>query len=898
MKRNRGFLLFLFIAGLLILVSGLITFNLYIDWLFFGEVNFLVVFKNIISTKIIAGILFSMSFLAFYLLNTFIAMKAKFPPRNLHIFGDTVYPVKTFSMDKPVRVLTLLGGILIAFFIFLFGASKWEEILLFINRLDVGISDPIFNKDLSFFLFTIPLLESLKGFAGLVIALTMIATLTGYLFRGGIAVSERNISISPVVKKHLALFGIFISFILALGFYINAYRLLFLDHGFIFGAGYTDIKARLFTLRLLIPLTLITGISLMIAFLNGRFKWAILPAGVTLLVYIGGIIVYAPLLQQFKVAPNELELERPYIENNIRLTRFGYGLERIELKPFDVSYDLDMKDIARNDATIKNIRLWDHGPLLKTYSQLQQIRPYYRFVDVDNDRYSINGEYMQVMLSPRELSYDDLPSKSWINERLVFTHGNGIALGPVSRITSEGLPEFTIKDIPPASGADINISRPEIYFGELSNDYVIVKTKVQEFSYPTSAGNVYTMYEGTGGVELSSFLKRVLFATKFNTSKIFLSTDITPESRILFYRNIRERLNKIAPFLIYDADPYLVISDDGGLFWIMDAYTASKRLPYSTPLNKNINYLRNSVKAVIDAYNGGVRFYISDPEDIIVRVYAKAFPDLFRELEEMPEDLKSHIRYPQGMLEVQARMFTLYHMTDPKVFYNKEDLWEIPAYAGKPMQPYYTIMKLPEEEKEEYILLIPYTPAKRDNLAAWLAARCDTPNYGSLIAYVFPRDRLVFGPRQINARIDQDAYISQQLTLWGQRGSEVIRGSLLVIPIEDSLLYVQPLYLSASDRGGLPELRRVIVAYENNVVMEENLDLALRRLFSHVPHDPLRITPKELPGEKIRRSSPDELAKEAMRVFERAKQLQRQGDWAGYGEELKQLEDLLRRLAE
>ncbi len=895
MKRNAGFLLFLFIAGLLFFVVGLITFNLYIDWLFFKEVNFLIVFKNILSTRIIAGLLFSVSFLAFYILNTFIAMRVKFPPRNLHIFGDTIYPVRTFSMDKPVLILTLLAGIVLAFFIFLFGASRWKEILLFANRLDVGISDPVLNKDLSFFLFILPLLESIKGFAGLVIALTMIATLAGYLFRGGIAISERHVSFSPVVKKHLALFGIFISFILAFGFYIDTYKLLFSDHGFIFGASYTDIKARLLTLRLLIPLTLVTGISLTVAFLKGWFKWAILPVGIILFVYIGGFIVYAPFLQKFKVAPNELELEKPYIEHNIRLTRFGYDIDRIELKSFDVSYDLDMDDIIRNNATIKNIRLWDSDPLLKTYSQLQQIRTYYKFVDVDNDRYTINGEYMQVMLSPRELSYDDLPSKSWINERLVFTHGNGIAMGPVSRITREGLPEFIIKDIPPVSGADLKIIRPEIYFGELSNDYVIVNTKVKEFSYPTSTGNVYTRYDGRGGVEISSFVRRIMFAIKFNTSKVFLSTDITPESRVLFYRNIRERLNKIAPFLIYDADPYLVISDSGRLFWIMDAYTASRNLPYSMPINRNINYLRNSVKVVVDAYNGSVQFYyVSDPEDVIVKVYSRAFPGIFNPLKEMPEDLKRHIRYPQGMLEVQARMLALYHMTDPKVFYNKEDLWEIPTYTEKPMQPYYTIMKLPGEEKEEYILLIPYTPSKRDNLAAWLAARCDVPNYGNLIVYIFPRDRLVFGPRQINARIDQDAYISQQLTLWGQIGSQVIRGSLLVIPIENSLLYVQPLYLSASDRVGLPELRRVIVAYENKVIMEEDLDLALKGIFSKEKLKPL----KETPVEEMQRLPQGELAKEAMKVFERARQLQRQGDWAGYGEELKRLEELLRKLSE
>jgi uncharacterized membrane protein (UPF0182 family) len=494
------------------------------------------------------------------------------------------------------------------------------------------------------------------------------------------------------------------------------------------------------------------------------------------------------------------------------------------------------------------------------------------------------------MLSPRELSYDDLPSKSWINETIVFTHGFGITVGPVSRISREGLPEFIIKDIPPVSSADINIKNPDIYFGELSSDYVIVKTKVPEFNYPTSEGNIYTSYQGNGGVKLSSFFRKAAFAMKFNTAKLILSSDINPESRILYNRNILDRVRRIAPFFLYDSDPYIVISEDGRLFWIVDAYSVSNMVPYSKPLNNKINYIRNSVKVVVDAYNGTVKFYISDSDDVVIKVYNAIFPELFTPLSEMQDDLRKHIRYPKGFLQVQATMYSTYHMTDPKVFYNKEDLWEIPAYGDKLIEPYYTIMKLPEEKKEEYILLLPYTPSKRDNLAAWLAGRCDEPNYGKLIVYTFPRDRLVFGPRQIDARIDQDSYISQQLTLWGQRGSQVIRGSLLVIPIGSSLLYVQPLYLAAEDKGGLPELRRVILAYENNVVMEENLELGLQQLFGG------RITlptkEKEIKGVSI-----DELAREAVQTFERLTELQRQGDWAGYGEQLKKLGQILKKMS-
>ena len=894
MMKNPRVFLFIFIAAVVIVIITLGVFNLYIDWLFFEETHFLSVFKTILSTKIATGLLFSMAFLAFYMINILAANRIDFPQRNISILENTIYQDRIPQFQKSAKVIVLLGGLFFAVFVGMFGASKWEEILLFKNRLDVAIKDPIFSSDISFYFFTLPLIETLRRFLSLTIFITLIVTLVNYFLRGGIVITEKSISLDYRIKKHIGVFGLFIFSILAFGFYIDTYKLLFSDHDVIFGAGYTDINARLFTLRLLTVFTAITGVVFISSLFKGSFKWAVFPAGLTALIYIGGIIVYAPALQKFKVAPNELELEKPYIEHNINFTRFGYDLDRIQLKSFDVSYDLDARDISNNDATIKNIRLWDNNPLLRTYSQLQQIRTYYKFIDIDNDRYTINGKYMQVMLSPRELSYDDLPSKTWINERLVFTHGNGLAMGPVSRITKEGLPEFILKDIPPVSDADIRVTRPEIYYGELPNDYVIVKTKTQEFSYPTATGNVYTKYEGTGGIQLSSFLRRILFAVKFNTSKIFLSSDITQESRILFYRNIRKRVNKIAPFIIYDSDPYMVISDDGRLYWIVDCYTVSKYLPYSTFVNRDINYIRNSVKTVIDAYNGDISFYISDPKDIIAKVYARAFPGLFKPLAEMPQALRKHIRYPQGMLEVQAQMFASYHMTEPRVFYNKEDLWEIPSYSDKPMQPYNTIMKLPGEDKEEYILLLPYTPSKRDNLAAWLAARCDMPNYGDLIVYVFPRDRLVFGPRQINARIDQDAYISQQLTLWGQIGSQVIRGSLLVIPIENSLLYVQPLYLAASDRVGLPELRRVIVAYENEVVMEENLETALQRLFAKGAKIPKRtqklVEQQPIPSEN--------LAREAVKAFEKALQLQRQGDWAGYGEQIKTLEQILRRMAQ
>jgi hypothetical protein len=721
---------------------------------------------------------------------------------------------------------------------------------------------------------------------------TAVVTAAVYYVRGGIIMTERGVSVDEKVRRHLAvLVGIFAGVISA-GYYLDSFGLLLSNNGSFYGASYVDVNSRLLTFRVLTFLTAVAGAMMAAGIWKGAWRIALLPPVIVIGVYILGIRVYPGVLQKFKVAPNELALETPFIENNLKFTRFGYDLDKIETVPFDVDTKLSSADIANNDATIKNIRLWDHAPLLKTYSQLQQIRTYYKFFDVDNDRYMVNGKYTQVMLSPRELSYADLPSKNWINERLIFTHGNGITFGPVSKISKEGLPEFFVKDIPAVSLADIKVNRPEIYYGELSNDYVVVKTKVPEFSYPTATGNINTTYTGKGGVPIDSPMKKALFAARFRTEKILLSSDITSQSRILYNRNISERIKKIAPFLLFDGDPYMVVDEKGKLKWIIDAYTWSNHLPYSKPLKGGINYMRNSVKAVVDAYDGSLDFYISDPDDVMLKVHARIFPKLFKPMATMPADLRKHVRYPHQLLQVQAAMFATYHMTDPKVFYNRENLWEIPVLGEKPMEPYYTIMKLPGEKIEEYILLLPFTPSKRDNLAAWLTARCDEPNYGKIRAYTFPRDRLIYGPKQIDARINQDSFISQQLTLWNQRGSEVIRGSLLVIPIEKSLLYVQPLFLAA-DKAGLPELKRVLVAFGDEVVMEENLDLALQRLFGG--KRTAAIEARAVTADS--KTSAASLAKEAMSIYEKATALQRQGNWAGYGEELRKLEQVLKRMA-
>jgi uncharacterized membrane protein (UPF0182 family) len=890
MRNKKLILILILVFAILPFASSLI--NFYTEWLFFVETGFPSVFTTTLYAKTVVGLCFGALLFAVLMVNLLHANRAQFPGTGMFVVEGGAFRVPRDEAVRLVKPLAILVSTVLALFAGNWGARQWEEVLLFANRVDVGTVDPVIGKDIGFYLFSLPFWELLQGFAGFMLVATTVMVMAVYFVRGGVTLTGRGVAVDKKVRHHLAVLVAICASVIAAGFYLDSFRLLLSANGAFPGAGYVDVHSRLLTYRILTFLTPLAGALLAVGIWKSAWRLALAPPIILFAVYGLGIKIYPGLLQKFKVAPNELAMETPYITNNITFTRFGYDLDKIETVPFDVDSKLTAADIAGNDATIKNIRLWDHAPLLKTYSQLQQIRTYYKFFDVDNDRYLVNGQYTQVMLSPRELSYADLPSKNWINERLIFTHGNGITFGPVSRISKEGLPEFFVKDIPPVSLADIKVTRPEIYYGELSNDYVVVKTRVPEFSYPTATGNITTTYAGKGGVTIDSLLKKALFAARFRTEKLLLSSDITTESRILYNRNINERVKAVAPFLRFDDDPYMVVMDNGRLAWIIDAYTCSDRLPYSKPLKGGINYMRNSVKAVVDAYDGTLSFYISDPHDVLAQVYARMFPGLFKPITAMPADLRKHVRYPHQFLQLQAALFAAYHMTDPKVFYNKENLWQVPVLGEKPMEPYYTIMKLPGEKVEEYILLLPFTPSKRDNLAAWLTARCDEPNYGKIRAYTFPRDRLIFGPKQIDARINQDSFISQQLTLWNQRGSEVIRGSMLVIPIEKSLLYVQPLFLAA-DKAALPELKRVIVAFGDQVVMEENLELALQRLFGGKK----AVVTVAGAVTTDAKSSPATLAKEAMSIYEKAINLQRQGNWAGYGEELRKLEQVLKQMA-
>ncbi len=886
----------LFPIFLLLALLGLVSQSipLYTDWLWFESVGFSSIFVTILLTQALLVLIFGgFCFIILYL-NLFLVHRSPATDVLVELEDHLGLPSR-FVLEPYIKRFLLPVALVLSLVAGVQATGQWEVALRFLYPTPFQIQDPLLDKDLSFFIFRLPFLNFLYEWCMIIFVVSTLLGALAYILYRGIQITREGLRFSLWARTHILVLIGALLFLKAWGYHLSTYALLYSPRGVVFGASYTDLFATLPALRILTVIAVIGGLLCLTQIWRQRFT--LLFGGLITLVVVAviGQIIYPNILQRVRVIPNELDLESPYIVHNIRFTRAAYGLDRIEEVEFPAEENLQMADLRKNELTVSNIRLWDPRPLLATFAQLQEIRTYYKFVDVDVDRYRLNGRYEQVMLSPRELSYDHLPSRIWINEHLTFTHGYGAVLGPVNRVSPEGLPVLYLKDIPPISKGPLKITRPEIYYGELGNEYVFVKTKSKELDYPAGDKNVYTTYEGRGGVPVTP-LRKALFAARFGTIKILFSEDIVPGSRVMLYRRIGQRVRKVAPFLRYEPDPYLVIAQDGRLFWIIDAYTVSDKYPYSEPYQGAENYIRNSVKVVVDVYHGSMSFYISDPTDPLIQTYARIFPALFQPFEAMPPDLQAHIRYPESLFAIQARMYATYHMRSPQVFYNKEDVWNIPPRTGGkdiPMEPYYVIMKLPQEKKEEFILLIPFTPARKDNMSAWMAARSDPPHYGKLIVYNMPKQKLVFGPRQIEARLNQDAFISQQLSLWGQRGSQVIHGPLLAIPIETSLLYVQPLYLAAEEQS-LPELKRVIVAYGNQISMEETLDQALTKIFT----DTAVVSPPPAPAPPPASipSSIRELVVRALEHFQRGQQLLRQGDLAGYAEEQKRLENTLRAL--
>ena len=894
MRSFGGLLIFVIVVAFLFFRQGL---GLYTDWLWFQEVGYVQLFSTILFYKTILGLLAGALFATLVYLNLRVAAATPASARFAAI--DNVIELPSPDLIDPIfKRLLLPGSLLLGLMAAPQGAASWERLTFFLNSVPFNLQEAQFGLDIGFYIFQLPAIRMVYNWLNFALVLTLVATAAVYLLYRGIEYSPRGLHLAARARTHLfILLGLFL-IVKAGGYHLDSFDLLYSPRGVAYGASYADIHGSLPALRLLAVLGLLAALMCFAQIFRPGFKWLLLGVGGLFAVHVLGLNVYPTLLQRFRVAPNEAAAERPFIERNIKFTRFAYGLDKIETKEFPAEDRLTAADLKRNESTISNIRLWDHRPLLVTYAQLQEIRPYYKFVDVDNDRYIIDGTYRQVMLSARELSHPHLQSRNWINEHLTFTHGHGLVFGPVNQVTSSGQPEFFIKDIPPVTAAGMKITRPEIYYGELANDYVLVKTKAQELDYPAGNQNIYVTYQGRGGVAVGSLWRKLLFSAYHGSLRIFLSRDLTDESRILYNRQIHERVKKIAPFLTFDRDAYLVIAQGGRLFWIVDGYTTSDHFPYSEPIRgESKNYLRNSVKAVVDAYNGTVDFYLSDPSDPIIQSFNKIFPGLLKPLDTMPADLREHLRYPQDLFAIQAHMYATYHMQDPQVFFNKEDLLSVPRRVvdsrDQEIEPYYTILRLPGEAKEEFVLLLPFTPNKRDNMRSWLAARSDGANYGKLIALEFPKAKLVYGPKQIDARIDQDTSISQQLTLWNQRGSQVIRGSLLAIPIEKSLLYVQPLYLAA-DQGSLPELKRVIVAFGNQIAMEETLEQSLQRIFGVKPTQETARAGAE-PTPATTRDDKN-LPRQALEHFQRSQDFLKQGNWANYGDEMKKIEALLKEM--
>jgi uncharacterized membrane protein (UPF0182 family) len=905
MQRPIRFLVLTVFA--LLFFAGPSAVRFYTDWLWFGEVGYQSVFLTMLRAQ---ATLFVVVFAAAALwlsANYRVALAA---------IGD-LRPVFTtregIELPLPGRrqLRTIVSGaaMVLAIIIAMYASSQWETWVAWRNAQPFGAADPILARDAAFYVFSLPFLQFVRGLAqGLVVIAALGA---GFLYFVSGSLSSRFgalVWMTPAARRHLSLLAAAFLLLLAFGAWLGQAERLVQPSGLIHGPRYADVNGRMPAALLLAAVSVVGAGLALLQGLTPR-NWPLpVAAGLYLLVTIGGE-GYSTLVQRFLVTPNEQSMELPYIQHNIDATRRAFALDRVEARELSGDALLSPADIEENAATIDNVRLWDHQPLLDTFGQLQVIRTYYDFVAVDNDRYRIGDQLRQIMLSPRELSTASLPNRTWVNDRLTFTHGYGLTLGPVNQVTSEGLPVLFVGNLPLETIPELPIKEPSLYYGELSSDYAIVRTATREFHYPRGEDNVFTQYAGDGGLPIGSLWRKVLFALRFGAYQILLSNDIGEESRILFYRNIRERVQKLAPFLAFDRDPYLVVAD-GRLFWMYDAYTTSPRYPYATPAAQTgINYIRNAVKFVIDAYHGAMTVYLADPSDPIAATYSRIFPELFVPLDEMPASLRQHVRYPEDIFALQASVFATYHMTQPAVFYNREDQWEVPVVEdtseGGQMQPYYTIMRLPGEPEPEFIQMLPFTPRNRDNLAAWLAARSDGEHYGTLRVFQFPKQKVIFGPRQVVARISQDQAIAPQITLWNQQGSQVIWGTLMVIPIEESLIYVRPLYLRASG-GRIPELTRVIVAYQNEIVMEQTLDAALARLFGGGPEEGA----DEIVRAPVSVAAPDEgrqaaqppasldpalalLATQARGHYDRAIEAQRSGDWGKYGEEIKRLGEVL-----
>jgi uncharacterized membrane protein (UPF0182 family) len=917
---NRWIALAVFLLLLYIVLNTLKS--LYVDWLWFEGAGYRSVYSKILETRLILFFGGALLFLAYFGSNVFLAARLALRQPAVNV---------SESEAASLRRLYLLAIIAASlFFAIIFGsiaAGRWATVLQFLNSESFGIQDPQFGRDIGFFVFKLPALRFFYGWLMGAAVLTTLAVAGLYLFRymvvGYDAAAVRQ------TRVHLSLLLIAVIALFVWHYWLERFELSYSTSGVVFGAGYTDVHARLPFLYVGMAAGVVTAATLLVSAFRTSIVAPAVAMGIWILIAIVGGGIYPATVQRLNVQPNELERERQYIDRNITATRAAFGLDAIDERPFPGQPFVTPAEIAENPETINNIRLLDVDPLQQTYNQIQTIRPLYEFNDVDVDRYVVDGVRRQVMISARELNPSRLPTnaQSWVNRRLQFTHGYGIVMSPVNEVVEEGLPNLFLRDIPIAGR--LNVQTPGIYYGEEPEHYVIVNTKAQEFDYPDEERTVQTNFEGEGGVKLSNLLRRIVLAWDFADLNIAISGSITSESRILFRRNIQDRVETLAPFLTLDRDPYIVLVD-GNLYWIQDAYTTTGRYPYSTPAAAGYNYIRNSVKVVINAYDGATTLYLVDDTDPIIRTYSRIFPKLFTPLSEMPAGLRDHLRYPEDMFLTQVNHYRTYHIRDAGVLYNREDVWNIPTEltggAEAQVQPYYVIMRIPGETRPEFVLILPLTPARRQNTIAWVAARSDAPNYGKMLSFRFPTETLVFGPRQVESRIDQDPQISAQFSLWNQSGSNVIRGNLLMIPIGQGNMFVEPIYLQA-ETSQLPELKRVVVVNGNEIAMEPTLERSLAVVFGNAPPtapvaEPgtggqapggqtpgatatpspgpptLTPTPTSTPPSGGAPLSIGQLAREADAAYQRAQEALRQGDFATYGVEIAEVERLVQQIVQ
>lgn len=908
-RSNRGtinLVVFLVLLGILSFLGAL-----YVDWLWFSSVGFSNVFKTLLLNRVgIYLLVFLLTFLLFYVnlrltrrhLGEYERLDETDEGREIIYLNQEKSPFKDFLHGKMARWIFFGVSILGALMISSTAADNWIVVQQFINRVPMGTVDPIFSKDIGFYFFNLTFYRFVYGTLMAALVLTTVVVGFVYMLNASTELIFGDWRQFTFAKSHVAILLAAIFALKAFGYKLSAYEILFSPSGLVYGATYTDVHAKLLAFKVLLIVSLIVAVVILANIFIKKLNWILFGIGAWIVVAIVMNGVYPAALQNLVVKPNEFNREKPYIQAAIKYTRQAYGLDKVQNRNFSVDYDLDIQS-PNNQDTITNIRLWDWQPLTDTYKSLQELRPYYVFNDMDIDRYMIDGKYRQVMISARELEQNNLDTeaKTWINQKLMYTHGYGTVVSPVNEVAQEGFPNFFIKDIPPRFSTSLKVTRPEIYFGERTDAYVIVNTKQKEFDYPEGVTNVYSTYQGRNGIKINSFGRRLVLSWVLKDYKMILSSNLDNNSQVLMNRNIIDRTRKIAPYLSFDGDPYIVIDDKGKLFWILDAYTSSNRYPYAQPFDQyGNNYLRNSVKVTCDAYTGELKFYVADPSDPIIKTYSKIFPGMYHPLADMPDSLMAHVRYPVDLYSVQAQIFKTYHMTDPYVFYNKEDPWLIPKEIVNneqtTMEPYYIIMRLPESEKSEYILMLPFTPKSRPNMTAWMCARMDGDEYGKLLVYNFPKQETIYGPEQLESRINQDTDISQQLSLWNQQGSRVYRGNLLVIPMDDSILYVEPLYLQA-ENSRIPELKRVIAGFGDEIVMETSLDKALTKLFNKQPVATLAGEGPKTP--EITDSGSDDiakLAKLARQYYDQANQRLREGDWAGYGDNIDKLNDVIRRL--